>query len=179
MMKNLDEFVYVENVLSREQCVHAIKTLDNGEWQPHRWYGWKDNEYHNNKDFDTAYSVDLQVAWRDNIVGCINNYKKKYPNCDADHFCQIRFNKYNESQYIAKHVDHIRSLFDGKAKGVPLISLVGLLNDDFEGGEFLLNGEDMELKAGDLLIFPSTFSYEHMTTPVEKGTRYSYVLWGW
>ena len=67
------------------------------------------------------------------------------------------------------------------------ISTVHLLNDDFEGGEFMmyrLNTKDgsviaeelnVPLKAGDCLVFPSCVM--HTVKPVTKGKRYSIVTW--
>ena len=67
------------------------------------------------------------------------------------------------------------------------ISTVHLLNDDFEGGEFVMyrlkNGDSgviaeeiiTPLKAGDCLIFPSCIM--HTVKPVTKGKRYSIVSW--
>jgi predicted 2-oxoglutarate/Fe(II)-dependent dioxygenase YbiX len=55
-----------------------------------------------------------------------------------------------------------------------------LLNDDFEGGDFLMfDGKKLNLSAGDIVIFPSNFLYPHAVTTVTKGTRYSFVAWGW
>ena len=67
------------------------------------------------------------------------------------------------------------------------ISTVHLLNDDFEGGEFVmyrLNIKDgrviaeeltVPLKAGDCLVFPSCIM--HTVKPVTKGKRHSVVSW--
>ena len=78
------------------------------------------------------------------------------------------------------HCDHIHSLFDGERKGVPILSCLGLLNDDYEGGEFfILDDLKIELKKGDLLIFPSNFMYPHRVEPVLSGIRYSYISWVW
>jgi predicted 2-oxoglutarate/Fe(II)-dependent dioxygenase YbiX len=71
-------------------------------------------------------------------------------------------------------------MFDGERKGIPILSCLGLLNDDYEGGEFIMF-DDMKIdfKKGDLLIFPSNFLYPHKVQPVTKGTRYSYISWVW
>ena len=37
----------------------------------------------------------------------------------------------------------------------------------------------IELKKGDLLIFPSNFMYPHRVEPVLSGIRYSYISWVW
>ena len=80
---------------------------------------------------------------------------------------------------MANHVDHIHSIFDGENKGVPIISVVGLLNDNFVGGEFIFNDEHtIKLKQGDILLFPSNFIYAHRVNDIEEGIRYSFVSWG-
>jgi len=81
---------------------------------------------------------------------------------------------------MAEHCDHISSLFDGKIKGIPMLSVVGQLNEDFEGGEFVMWGDKViEFESGDLIIFPSNFVYPHRVEPVTKGSRYSYVSWAY
>ena len=81
---------------------------------------------------------------------------------------------------MAFHSDHIHSLFDGIRKGIPILSMLGVLNDDFEGGEFILfDNYKVDFKKGDLLIFPSIFLFPHRVEPVTKGTRYSYISWLW
>jgi predicted 2-oxoglutarate/Fe(II)-dependent dioxygenase YbiX len=37
----------------------------------------------------------------------------------------------------------------------------------------------VELKKGELLIFPSNFLYPHKVEPVKKGKRYTYISWVW
>jgi predicted 2-oxoglutarate/Fe(II)-dependent dioxygenase YbiX len=81
---------------------------------------------------------------------------------------------------MAEHCDHINDLFDGDRKGIPILTIVALLNDDFKGGEFIMfKNIEIKLKQGDLLIFPSNFVYPHRVDPVTKKTRYSFVSWVW
>jgi predicted 2-oxoglutarate/Fe(II)-dependent dioxygenase YbiX len=81
---------------------------------------------------------------------------------------------------MKQHCDHIHSLFEGERKGIPVLSIVGLLNDDFEGGEFIMWGDEViPMSAGSVLVFPSNFMYPHRVNPVTKGTRYSFVSWSW
>ena len=95
----------------------------------------------------------------------------------------IKFIRYLPGQEMKVHCDHIHSMFDGVRKGIPILSIIGHLNDDYEGGETYFfddkNGEKVETKQGDLLIFPSNFLFPHYVTPVTKGVRYSYVSWVW
>jgi predicted 2-oxoglutarate/Fe(II)-dependent dioxygenase YbiX len=54
---------------------------------------------------------------------------------------------------------------------------VGQLNDSFEGGEFVVLDKTIKMKAGDLLIFPSNFIFEHQVKTITKGTRLSFISW--
>ncbi len=81
---------------------------------------------------------------------------------------------------MAEHCDHIHSLFDGQRKGIPTMTTLGLLNNDFEGGELVMfEDEIIEFKGGDLMVFPSVFLFPHRVEPVTKGVRYSCVSWAW
>ena len=78
------------------------------------------------------------------------------------------------------HCDHVHSLFDGERRGVPILTIIGILNDDYEGGELIMfDGTKIDTKKGDLLIFPANFLFPHEVELVTKGTRYSYVTWVW
>ena len=91
-----------------------------------------------------------------------------------------RFNKYDQDKKMALHCDHIQSMFDGEKKGIPILSVLGVLNDDYKGGEFIMF-DDTEIKfdKGDVIVFPSLFLYPHKVEPVKSGTRYSYISWAW
>jgi predicted 2-oxoglutarate/Fe(II)-dependent dioxygenase YbiX len=81
---------------------------------------------------------------------------------------------------MSEHCDHITGVFDGNRKGIPILSLVGLLNDDFEGGEFVMfEDEEIPFNIGDIMVFPSLFLYPHKVNPIITGTRFSMVSWVW
>ena len=81
---------------------------------------------------------------------------------------------------MSKHCDHIKDLFEGERKGIPILSIVCVLNNNYKGGEFIMFDDyEIKFKAGDLIIFPSVFLYPHLVKPVKKGTRYSFVSWAW
>ena len=69
---------------------------------------------------------------------------------------------------------------DGNMKGIPTMTCLSILNDDYEGGEFIMF-DDMEIKfkKGSTVVFPSCFLYPHLVKPVTKGVRYSCVSWAW
>ena len=92
-------------------------------------------------------------------------------------FSPIRFNKYEVGNTMRIHYDNIHSIFDGKMKGIPIVSIVGNLNEDYEGAEFMLRDKEIKLKTGDILLFPSGIVYPHTVKETKKGIRYSFVSW--
>ena len=56
--------------------------------------------------------------------------------------------------------------------------MVGVLNDDFEGGDFVFWEEHtVNIKKGSVLVFPALYLFPHEVTPVTKGVRYSLIQW--
>lgn len=95
-------------------------------------------------------------------------------------YSQVRFNRYGVDTRMKEHCDHIHSMFDGQRKGIPVLSILGSLNDDYKGGDLIFwQNKKIKLKAGSIMIFPSNFMYPHKVVEVTKGTRYSYVSWAW
>jgi predicted 2-oxoglutarate/Fe(II)-dependent dioxygenase YbiX len=79
-----------------------------------------------------------------------------------------------------EHCDHIKDLFIGEVRGIPILSVLGALNNDYKGGELVFfQDQIVELKQGDLMVFPSVFMYPHRVETVTEGTRYSFVSWAW
>mgnify|MGYP003139843356 FL=1 len=92
-------------------------------------------------------------------------------------FNEINVLRYENQGHYKPHVDdcinHHRRL-----------SIVLLLNDDYEGGELIFKSIDLKkdthiinVKKNRAILFPSNFMYPHTVKPVTKGTRYSIVSW--
>ena len=151
---------------------------------------WTNHEWANNYGETIRDTTGIKVAWQHQLdIGPLHIALKKYIQeyityvdniqLEISTVSEIRFNKYNPGTEMNPHIDHIRTLFDGKQKGIPILSIIGLLNDDFIGGEFLLCGNKIELKKNSFLAFPSNFMYPHEVTPIKEGTRYSFAAWLW
>jgi hypothetical protein len=58
-----------------------------------------------------------------------------------------------------------------------VITALTYFNDDYKGGGLHFREQDIMYtpKAGDVVIFPSTYMYPHRAMPVEEGTKYSLV----
>ena len=173
-----------QSYFDKSFCDQIIKNLKDVEWGLHRYYtpdgtyistetdlSVSYNEIAQSEELHKAtwhavkyYQETLKFSWFDSWLGMTS----------------IRFNKYDTNTNMMPHCDHIHSLFDGERKGVPVLSIVGVLNEDYEGGNFVMwENKIIELPQGSLMIFPSNFLYPHQVTPVTKGTRYSFVQWVW
>ena len=189
-MKNLKDYIlHLDNWIPQNIIDISIKELSKDKtWKRHTFTNPKTFESkskNGNKELDVCMGDKLiylkelhQLTWKaleryiviDKIGG------ESFDGWAG--FSQIRFNRYNKNQIMSKHCDHIHSLFTGERRGIPVLSIVCVLNDNYEGGEFIMFDDyEIKFKPGDLIIFPSIFLYPHLIKPVKKGTRYSFVSW--
>lgn len=181
----INDWIYVENMLNPELCKTLISIIKNENWKLHEWYSYKENTSQSMKEKECSvlFADNMEFEPFQKVSKLVDEVVKNYQNHydigeHCSRFSKPRYNRYKEGTQMRKHVDHIHSLFDGQTKGIPILSIVGVLNDDYEGGEFLFNNDyEVTLKAGDILLFPSLFLYEHTVKVVKKGTRYSFVSW--
>ena len=190
MKKNLDFYVKkIPNFLDKKFCNDVIFKIENLNWQPHM-FNYFDFETNKFKEKNVSGEQELDIVninsefseiimkklWFE-IDNYIKYYNFKWFN-GWQGYSNISFNRYEKNKKMAEHCDHIQSIFDGNIKGVPILSMLGILNDNYKGGEFIMfENKIIKLKQGDLLIFPSNFLFPHKVEPVLKGIRYSYISW--
>jgi len=192
MKKKLSNYVkQYKSFFNKNLCdktVKELENLDNSFWNEHKFYNPQTNELETlSGDQELSFAYLNKISTKEIIMkelwNGINDYVSglKFPWFNSwNGYTEIRFNKYSENTKMAEHCDHIQSLFEGKNKGIPTLSVLGILNDDYKGGEFIMfQDEEIKFKKGDLLIFPSIFLFPHKVEPVKKGTRYSFISWVW
>lgn len=175
------------NAIEPKLCKKTLKLLKNEEvWTHHSYHDYVTKvDVTHDDDLDVtnrplANHHQMMEVIKENIEGYINELGRPYFRSWGG-FSGVRYNRYNPGTTMQLHCDHITSLFPQDA-GVPILTVLGLLNDDFTGGEFQLfydNEDVIPLEKGDIIIFPSCFLYPHRVTPVIKGVRYSFVSWVW
>ena len=176
--------------LDQDTCITAINQSKNVMFKQHTFYNHERGDYRTMSGdqeldvfTDNKFDVDISRLIIDKLWNAIKQYTLDVdvPCFNSwDGYSAIRYNKYVENRKMAIHNDHIKSLFTGEDRGIPVLSCLGALNNDYLGGEFIMwEKEVIDLRAGDLLIFPSNFLYPHMVAPVKSGTRYSYISWVW
>ena len=182
MQKTLADFIkiYDNNLVSAAEQIKNI-----ADWDKHVWYDPRSKSMHSEaeKELDVRYIEDHPSVYAE-LTNCIFAAAKAY----ADEFfshsqitcvSKVRLNRYPTGSVMRIHADHIHSLFDGEAKGIPAVSLVGVLNDAYTGGDLVICGEPYRLKPGQIIAWPSCFLYPHEVTEITSGTRYSFVSWAW
>jgi predicted 2-oxoglutarate/Fe(II)-dependent dioxygenase YbiX len=185
-----DYVKHYNNVFSKELCNSAVNQLAKVDWATHQFYNNKQEYICVGDDFLQSRA---QFAEQEIIEKEIWNLLYRYTITDLENYHEqfrwfggwnsytgIKFHRYIPGTNMKLHCDHIHDLFDGEVKGVPILTIIGLLNDDFKGGDFLLwDDQKINLTQGSVLIFPSNFMYPHRVSEVLQGERYSFVSWAW
>ena len=186
----LRDFIHVERAIIPDNlCDYILEDIEKREWTAHSWYSNVTDSFSS----EEAMELDVQSITPElqklltpvmKQACALYNQKYAYP-CEKtlkliSKFSAIRFNRYRSGQIMRQHQDHIHSLFDGNQKGIPVLSFILNLNDDYEGAElYFWENHIVKLGKGDIIIFPSLFLFPHGVKEATKGTRYSAVSWAW
>jgi hypothetical protein len=188
MPTNIIDYVKVyNNFIDLDLCDSIVNSLDLCAWEEHTFYDPSNGVHSKEKELSVTYDVipqffELQKTFRLAISQYIT---KDFSNCAPwfngwEGFTHLRFNKYNVDTKMALHCDHVKSIFDGNRKGIPILSVVAGLNNNYTGGDFIMwNLEKIQIPKGSIMIFPSNFMYPHCVSEVTSGTRYTCVSWVW
>ena len=181
--------VLYRNVLKRNMnIIETIESILSSTDNPYRWreatvgYGFKKPDYRDCVDFkfrkNDLHNTDekterLKLLWQncyDVMAEAVKDYCFSYNITELQYWEVMNFVRYHEGQHFQEHTDHGYSYN-------ATVSLVGYINDDYEGGEIQFRLQDLMFKPseGDLIIFPSNFIYPHRAMPVINGTKYSLV----
>ncbi|CAB5218123.1 Oxoglutarate/iron-dependent dioxygenase [uncultured Caudovirales phage] len=179
------------NAIPREQGKKIIETLESTLADTSNNFEWhgamvRDNEIieesRNCVDFKYKREhIDVNQPGAQGIIGIHKDVEDKLDLC-LRHYESLwhlkmhykeafNFVKYNPGKYFKVHSD------DGPYYTCTISSVV-YLNDDYEGGEIAYPRHDLVIKpeAGDILINPSTFVYEHASLEVKSGQKYAVVI---
>jgi len=186
-MKTIEDYISIEKSIPENVCKELIDECNKKDWQKHTWNSYAEGTTLSEptKELDVMpCTQEQQNKITPYLLKALEDYQikvsvpgEKTEGLWLTKFSPIRFNKYEVGTMMKEHYDHIHSLFDGKRRGVPIVSIVANLNTDYEGAEFYCRGKEIKLKTGDILLFPSNFMYPHEVKETTKGTRYSFVSW--
>lgn len=188
MNKTLDYYVRIyKNVLPPDLCDSTVADIETAPWTQHEFYDPNtnstgvvsgENELDTCSGFVTRHEEIMKALW-DSYAQYIQDNNFHWYN-SWQGFSYPRYNRYLPGRVMAKHCDHIQSLFDGERKGIPTLTALAGLNDGYTGGGLVFfDGDTIELGKGDIAVFPSNFLFPHQVKEVTEGVRYSFVSWAW
>ena len=186
----LRDLIHVERgIIPANLCEYLVEDIEKKEWRPHTWYNAQANSFNSEETMEldvlnvTAEQQQLLTPFMIQAGAAYNAifaFQCERTAQMMNKFSSLRFNRYGPGQIMRQHHDHIHSLFDGNEKGIPVLSFVLNLNDDYEGAElFFWDNHIVPLGQGDIIMFPSLFLFPHGVTEATKGKRYSAVSWAW
>ena len=182
----LKDLIHVERgIIPQNLCDYLVDEVEKREWRPHSWYNAVQGTFGSEETMEldvqniTAEHQQLLTPF---MISAGAAYNAKYHfECERtmqimNKFSAIRFNRYSPGQIMRPHHDHIHPIFDGQEKGIPVLSFIGNLNDDYEGADLIFwDDYVVPLGKGDLVMFPSLFLFPHRVTEATKNKRYSFV----
>lgn len=181
------EIFLIENVLDAQICQHLIGIAEMSQFQAAGiLMETIDNAVRSNDLIQLGGQDSLSQSTNQLLLGrfpvikqfLYDEYGVQFPYAEP---CSIL--RYQAGQFYKRHVDNIllASRFQEVQQGMPTrdISVVGYLNDDFEGGETYFDRQQVSVspKAGAVLLFPSYFTHPHQSLPVTKGVKYAFTSW--
>lgn len=190
--KNLDYGICLyRNAIKKQDCVDIINDLEKEISLEIPGIQWSSANVNGNENISHARNcVDLKFKIEDlgkhlpynntlldihdkvekSLDRCLRHYESLW-HLQMKYKEAFNFVKYLPGEYFKVHADH-------GPYYVCTISAVVYLNDDYVGGEleFVRHGLVIKPEAGDILINPSNFVYEHASLAINSGVKYSVVI---
>ena len=137
---DLRDHIFVYKLIPDDLCDKIIARVDKRPWKDHKWYDAGLKQDVEEADFQTLKDDTASGKIYPLIQDLLEAYHEKYhqpENTNSDLFwsvaSNVKFNKYSEGDSIKPHHDHIHDMFDGNLRGIPVTSIIGVLNYDYEG----------------------------------------------
>ena len=121
--------------------------------------------------FQSSFNSTLSNLFFENFDPVEKDYKRHYGTAAPWHDSYAVL-KYGVGQKFTNHIDDHQDYHRR-------ISTTYYLNDNYLGGEILFPRFDITFKpkANQMIVFPSTYVYNHSVLPVIEGERYAVVSW--
>ncbi|MDR9402242.1 MAG: 2OG-Fe(II) oxygenase [Halothece sp. Uz-M2-17] len=181
------EIYFVEKLLEPFLCEHFIQVADLYQWQEAAIAMQKiDSDIRKNSYLKLGGLDPLLASTNQLLINKIKiiqnllfqHYGLEFPYAEP---CTIL--RYQPREFYQRHVDNLllTNRFEEVKQGIPTrdISIVGYLNDDFEGGETYFDRQEIKVtpKKGSVLIFPSYYTHPHASLPIDTGVKYAFTSW--
>ncbi len=181
------EILLVENLLDSAICDHIIQVAECLEFHPSSIVmGVVDTDVRGGQllslDGNEPLKQSTQALLYEKIKSIQGLLFERY----GIHFPQVEtfsILRYQAGEGYRRHVDNLllANRIMELNQGIPTrdVSIVGYLNQGFEGGETYFDRQDIKVKpqTGSVLVFPSYFTHPHQALPVTTGIKYAFTTW--
>jgi hypothetical protein len=177
--QSFEDCYLILNGISDSFCNNLIKEYSKPEVKKELPFIGEGEDLDKNINFDIRNVNRLMLPQNQGIGATLTsiglNTNQMFWKFDITHSNQTEFLMYDIKGKYETHVDtfHQHGLESRK------ITVLAMLNDDFEGGRFYIQNSHNRFyprqQKGDVIIFPSFMP--HGVEPVTKGIRYSVVTW--
>ena len=166
-----------DNILNKNLCDKIVNGVDTEKDFKIATIG--DNNVH--KKIRNCYLKDVSQEFDNEIFKivskAINQYCSDFKWCnfglavEDTGYSHLLYKGVDSGEY-KMHIDHM-DLYPR------VLSCSMILNDNFEGGDFVFFDEKYKVKTkkGDIIMFPSNFCFPHAITPVSNGNRHAIITW--
>ena len=190
---NLDYgIILYRNAIKKDECKSIINNLEKQislGISGIEWSGASINDQKNNDNIRNCVDLkfkkenlgepglpfnqtlyDIHDSVENSLDNCLKHYESKW-HLKMNYKEAFNFVKYLPGKYFKIHGDH------GPYYACT-VSAVVYLNDDYVGGEIEFVRQELIVKpqAGDIILFPSNFVYEHASLEITSGIKYSVVI---
>jgi hypothetical protein len=123
------------------------------------------------QNISETFFINLNNLFFENFDPIEKNYMSTY-GIGSEWHDSYGILKYGSGQFFSNHIDDHPTYHRR-------ISTVYYLNDNYTGGEinFPRFNITFKPKSNQMILFPSTYVYNHSVSPVISGTRYAVVSW--
>ena len=173
-----------DNVLSKEECQKIINSF-------HTWERDKiikdtsiQEKTFTKEQLDANTEIDPEGYKVREVSQSATDYIKEWEGLPV-YRCKVM--RYEEGDFVKEHRDSQwmcqSNYWKPNTNKVAKDLMVIPLNDDYEGGEFTINGREIQQKVGSVIQMPQSGVAgakprpKHGVKKVTKGTRYSMVFW--
>jgi predicted 2-oxoglutarate/Fe(II)-dependent dioxygenase YbiX len=176
-----DYIFFYPDVMDKKTCERIINRYDTtAKWQQSTFSDAYRNTGTSKVSMDeywikseAPYSQDIEETFK----YCVDDYITIHKHIQPSDMTDFRINRYCEGGFMKQHIDAIHHSH-GQKQGYPHLTSLIFLNDDFEGGDFVLCGDKyIEKIQGSAIVFPSNFMYPHEVKEVTDGKRFSVMTW--
>ncbi len=183
----INEVKITPNALTPEQCAEIIAQAKDYERDFLKRDTVEQSEFFDKETLDNnTVEVPLERSYSKRKVSQSPIDPPIFPEWDGNPVYRCKVMKYEEGDFIYEHHDAQWMCLSNYWKpgtnkvSQSLISIA--LNDDFEGGEFTVEGEVIPQEVGTAITVPQHAlnhdkSLLHGVKKVTKGTRYALVFW--